>query len=94
MITVYQYTANGEVVYVGHTSNPTERRRWHRSEWFWHPSLVWSVVAVFDSRVEALQLERRLIRELCPRFNRQANPAYVSGSILVGRSNRGLVIAP
>lgn len=70
----YVYVAHGalgyeDTLYVGQTHNPTHRLSTHRKQSEW-----WGFMRRVDfyrcaTRTEALALERRLIRELRPRYN-------------------------
>ena len=69
---VYQFwSAEGELLYVGISKNFSQRVRSHIKNTEMWPAVDRAVVRFFESRMEALSEERRLILENGPRYNYQ-----------------------
>ena len=72
MFTVYSFIdTSGDLLYVGMTSNYQARLQAHRSGKPWWPDVAGERTIPIASRVEALELERELIRAGHPKHNIQ-----------------------
>jgi predicted GIY-YIG superfamily endonuclease len=63
------YDADGELLYVGITSNPRVRMNSHRAHAQWWESCVRRTMEWYPSRPEALAAERKAISDENPRHN-------------------------
>jgi hypothetical protein len=63
------YDAEGALLYVGMSGNPTVRMYQHRSKTEWARRVARSETYWFDTREEAAEVERQLIAELGPAQN-------------------------
>jgi predicted GIY-YIG superfamily endonuclease len=70
---------SGSVLYVGMTSNPTQRQATHACNAPWRdlsgPSLEW---VEFETRQDASAFEKAEIARLRPKFNKACNPDVVT----------------
>lgn len=71
--TVYRlFDAQGQLLYIGTTADPQERWAQHGRERLWWSSVVRATVEWYDTRTEALAVEREAIRSECPLHNDKA----------------------
>ena len=63
------YDHNGELIYVGFSIAPFKRNKTHTQSSRWGPTIVEILIEPFANREEALEAEKRAIREEFPRFN-------------------------
>lgn len=74
---VYRYyDRHGVLIYAGITSRGTSRNFEHGSHAEWWPYVARQEVDHLPTRLAALALEKALIREYRPPFNKQHNPGY------------------
>jgi predicted GIY-YIG superfamily endonuclease len=79
------YDAHDGLLYVGITSRGIRRQREHNADKDWWRFVVRQEVEHYDTRDEALDRERTLIRMYAPPFNTALNP--------VGREARAIYLA-
>lgn len=75
--TVYRLFAGDELVYVGITSSGIRRFEQHRRLREWWAQITRAELSHFGTKAEAEDEERRLIKELAPRFNSRAKPPVI-----------------
>lgn len=66
----YHFAADGDLLYVGCTTNPFARFGYHRSVSSWGRSVARIEIKWFDSHAEALEFEQAEIQKLNPPHNR------------------------
>jgi hypothetical protein len=67
------YDHRGDMIYVGFSITPFKRNKTHTQSSPWGLTIVEILIEPFTSREEALEAERRAVREEFPRFNKVHN---------------------
>lgn len=72
---VYMFlNADGEVIYVGFSSNPSGRMDAHRTQSKWWPEVASARLTPYPDELSARRAERQAIEDLRPKHNIDGNP--------------------
>lgn len=83
--TLYElFDESGERIYVGASINAPNRLASHARQKSWWPDVATAKFTHFDTRLEAVQAEARILRRSKPRHNIDG-PRYASDPRVMGR---------